>query len=233
MMRVGNIEGISAQAISVMSLSLPSGFILELNKCYFVPKLCTNIISGLCLIRDGYSYKSKNTGCSIYCKDMFYGFVPIIGGLFVLNLECENDVYNIEAKCLKKTDECSTFMWHYRLGHIGKKCMQRLHKDGVLPSFDFESFDTCEASLMGKMTKTAFTGHLEWANELLEIIHSDLCGRMSTSVRDGYFYFMTFTDDLSRYGYIYLMKHKSETSERFKEFQNKVENQRGKKIKFL
>ena len=42
-----------------------------------------------------------------------------------------------------------------------------------------------------------------------------------------------FTDDLSRYGYIYLMKHKSETFEKFKEFQSEVENYRNKKIKFL
>ena len=39
----------------------------------------------------------------------------------------------------------------------------------------------------------------------------------------GYHYFLTFTDDLSRYGYIYLMKHKSEIVERFKEFQSEVE----------
>jgi transposase InsO family protein len=42
-----------------------------------------------------------------------------------------------------------------------------------------------------------------------------------------------FTDDLSRYGYVYLMKHKSETFEKFEEFQSEVENQCGKKIKSL
>ena len=40
-------------------------------------------------------------------------------------------------------------------------------------------------------------------------------------------------DDLSRYEYIYLIKHKSETFEKFKEFQSEVENHRNKKIKFL
>ena len=45
--------------------------------------------------------------------------------------------------------------------------------------------------------------------------------------------FLTFTDDLSRYDYVYLMKHKSETFEKFKEFQSEVENHRNKKIKFL
>ena len=45
--------------------------------------------------------------------------------------------------------------------------------------------------------------------------------------------FLTFTDDLSRYGYIYLMKHKSETFEKFKKIQSEVENHHKKKIKFL
>jgi transposase InsO family protein len=111
--------------------------------------------------------------------------------------------------------------------------MQRLQSYGVLPSFAFESFDTCEACLIGKMTKTPFTGHPERVGELLEIIHSDVCGPRSTAARGGYFYFITFTDDLSRYGYIYLMKHKSKTFEKFKEFQNEVENHRNKRIKFL
>jgi hypothetical protein len=41
---------------------------------------------------------------------------------------------------------------------------------------------------------------------------------MSAAMRNGYRHFVTFTDELSRYGYIYLMKHKSETFEKFKEF---------------
>ena len=49
----------------------------------------------------------------------------------------------------------------------------------------------------------------------------------------GYSYFVTFTDDLSRYGYVYLMKHKLETSEKFKEFKNEVQNQLGKSIKAI
>ena len=53
---------------------------------------------------------------------------------------------------------------------------------------------------------------------------------MSVEARGGYRYVLTLTDDLSRYGYIYLMKHKSETFEKFKEFQSEVENQRDRKI---
>ena len=60
-----------------------------------------------------------------------------------------------------------------------------------------------------------------------------MCVSNERRARGGYRYVLTLTDDLSRYGYVYLMKHKSETFEKFKEFQNEVENQRDKKIKFL
>ena len=96
-----------------------------------------------------------------------------------------------------------------------------------------QSFDTCEPCLMGKMTKTPFSRTMERANDLLEIIHTDVCSPMSVKARGGYRYFLTFTNDLSRYGYIYLMKHKYETFEKFKEFRSEVENHRNKKIKFL
>ena len=85
----------------------------------------------------------------------------------------------------------------------------------------------------GKMTKTSFTDFLERASDLLELIHTDVYGPMSSTARGGFQYFITFTDDLSRYGYVYLMRHKYETFENFKEFQNEVENQCGKKIKAL
>ncbi|CAD6213467.1 unnamed protein product [Miscanthus lutarioriparius] len=44
-------------------------------------------------------------------------------------------------------------------GHISENRMKRLHADGLLTSFDFESYETCEACLLGKMTKAPFTGY--------------------------------------------------------------------------
>ena len=124
-------------------------------------------------------------------------------------------------------------MWHCRLGHIGVKRMKKLHSDGLLESLELWSLDTCEPCLLEKMTKTPSSGIMECAASLLGIIHTDVCGPMNVSTRNGFHYFVTFTDDLSRYGYIYLMKHKSKTFEKFKEFQSEVENQLGKKIKHL
>ena len=102
-------------------------------------------------------------------------------------------------------------MWHCRLGHIGVKNMKKLHTDGLLESLDYESFDACESCLLSKMTKTPFFGTMERATDLLEIIHTDVCDPMSVDARGKYHYFLTFIEDLSRYGYIYLMKHTSET----------------------
>ncbi|KAK9034771.1 hypothetical protein V6N11_076828 [Hibiscus sabdariffa] len=78
-----------------------------------------------------------------------------------------------------------------------------------------------------------FSGKGERASDLLGLIHSDVCGPINTQARGGYQYFITFTDDFSRYGYIYLMRHKSESLEKFKEFKNEVQNQHGKSIKAL
>ncbi|KAK8509013.1 hypothetical protein V6N12_016857 [Hibiscus sabdariffa] len=89
------------------------------------------------------------------------------------------------------------------------------------------------ASVSGKMTKAPFTGKGERASDLLGLIHSDVCGPMNTQARGGFQYFITFIDDFSRYGYIYLMRHKSEALEKFKEFKNEVQNQHGKSIKAL
>ncbi|KAK8600862.1 hypothetical protein V6N12_050710 [Hibiscus sabdariffa] len=83
------------------------------------------------------------------------------------------------------------------------------------------------------MIKAPFSGKGERASDLLGLIHSDVCGLMNTQARGGFQYFITFTDDFSRYVYIYLMRHKSEALERFKEFKNEVQNQHGKSIKAL
>jgi hypothetical protein len=230
--RVGNGAKVAALAVGVYSLSLPSGLVLELNNCYYIPALGKNIISSSCLEEDGYEFIIKNKCCSIFLNGMLYGNCPLVNGLYILDLE-DITIYNIDTKKPRLNDLNPTFVWHCRLGHINEKRMQKLHKDGLLHSFDFESFDTCESCLLGKMTKTPFTGRSERTNELLALVHTDVCGPMSSTARGGFQYFITFTDDFSRYGYIYLMRHKSESFEKFKEFQNEVQNHIGKTIKFL
>src|SRR3954465_6972230 len=101
-MRVGNGCRIEVLAVGTKHLSLPSGLVLILNKCYYVPALSVNIFSGSFLKRDHYSFKSDTIGCSIYKDDMFSVHAPEKNVLFILNLESDVlHINNIEAKILK------------------------------------------------------------------------------------------------------------------------------------
>ena len=105
----------------------------------------------------------------------------------------DTHIHNIEAKRCKVNNDSATYLWHCRLGHIGVKRMKKLHKDGFSESLGYESFDACEPCLLGKMTKTPFSGTMEQATDLLEIIHTDVCDPMSVDARGKYRYFLTFT----------------------------------------
>ena len=81
----------------------------------------------------------------------------------------------------------------------------------------------CEYYLEGKMTKRPYTIKGLRVEQPLELVHYDVCEPFSTQARGGYEYYVTFIDDYSRYGYVYLMHQKSETFVKFKEFYAEVE----------
>ncbi|GKA93348.1 retrotransposon protein, putative, ty1-copia subclass [Tanacetum coccineum] len=60
------------------------------------------------------------------------------------------------------------------------------------------------------MTRKSFPHHLERATDLLGIIHTDVCGLLRHVSKQDASYFITFMDDYSHYGYVYLLKHKHE-----------------------
>ena len=78
-------------------------------------------------------------------------------------------------------------------------------KDGLLEPLDFNEFLVCESCLEGKMMKRPFNVKGYRAKDFLELVHSDVYGPMSIQARGGYKYFITFTDDYSRFVYVYLM----------------------------
>ena len=105
---------------------------------------------------------------------------------------------------------------------MNKNRMDRLTKDEILDINDCESLQTCESYLLRKMTKSPFKIKGERAMDVLSLVHNDVCRPMSTSAKDGFNYFITFTDDLSRYGFVYLMKYKSELFKIFKQFHSEI-----------
>ena len=81
-----------------------------------------------------------------------------------------------------------------------------------------EALPVYESCLEGKMTKRPFAAKGNRSKEVLELVHSNLCGPMNIQVRGGFEYFITLINDYSRYEYIYLMRRKSECFEKFRVF---------------
>nr|GEU46072.1 hypothetical protein [Tanacetum cinerariifolium] len=126
-----------------------------------------------------------------------------------------------------KLDLDFALLWHFRIGQISKKPIDKLQHDGLLNSTDLRAFEKCVPCMSGKMARKPYTHQVERAKELLGLIHTDVYGPFNIMSRKGTNYFVTFTDDFSRYGYVYLLKHKHEVFETFKVFQKEVENQLG------
>ena len=63
----------------------------------------------------------------------------------------------LTLKCRKANDLNSTYLWNRHLGHVRKERMKKLHANGFLESFDFESFGNCK-SFLKKMTEILFIG---------------------------------------------------------------------------
>ena len=87
--------------------------------------------------------------------------------------------------------------------------------------------------MLGKNAKKSFPRSITRSKEILELIHSDVCGPMSSPSLNGYLYYVIFIDDYSRKTWIYFLKTKGETFGKFQEFKALVEKQTGKNIRAL
>ena len=90
----------------------------------------------------------------------------------------------------------------------------------------------CMDCIKGKQTKHTKKGAAR-SNELLEIIHTNICGPLSVPCFTGKKYYINIIDYLSRYGYVYLMHEKSQAIDIFEMFITEVERQLDKKIKIV
>ena len=89
-----------------------------------------------------------------------YGYAPNENGSLDLD-RSDTHIHNIETKRCKVNNDSATCLRHCRLGHIGVKRMKKPHVDGLL-----ESLDACKPCLMGKTTRTPFSGTMERATDL-------------------------------------------------------------------
>ena len=81
---------VAAIVVGTFPLTLPSGMVLELSKCYYVPSINKNIISVSCLDTETFVFSIKNKCCSFYLNDMFYDSAPLVNGLYILDLQVQS-----------------------------------------------------------------------------------------------------------------------------------------------
>lgn len=109
-------------------------------------------------------------------------------------------------------------LMHRRLGH----------------PHNYATKDLCQICVQAKMKRRSYPGKTEHrATEVLEIIHSDVVGKITPTSRGGSNYFITFTDDYSRHSTVYMMKTKDEALSKFQHYQRMCEKLHNRSIKIL
>jgi len=216
--------------IRVVSLNLPSGHVLLLKDVVYVPSMRRNLISVSILDKCGYTFEFGNGKLVVYFNSIIVGSEVLYEGLYMLNL---NDMFvNSVIGCKRsRVDENSSMLWHRRLGHISRPRIERLIKEGILHDLDSFDFDTCVDCVKGKLTTKVRNTGANKSDNVLELIHTDICGPITPTSTGGYRYFITFIDDYSRFGWIDLLQEKLSSLDAFKSFKAAIELKIGKKIK--
>ncbi|KAJ9547196.1 hypothetical protein OSB04_019739 [Centaurea solstitialis] len=229
---VGDGAKVKVKAIGTFRLLLKTGVYLDLVETFIVPSFRRNLISVSCLDKFGYSCLLGNNKVGFYLNSNLVGTGSLNDKLYMLEtVALDNEVLHSVAKGNKrKLNEDSAILWHKRLGHISKQRIQRLIDERILNSIDLTNFQVCVECIKGKQTNARRLGSNR-ATDVLELIHTDICGPFPTASWNGQRYFITFIDDYSRYGYLYLIHEKSQSLDVFKDFKAEVELQLGKKIK--
>ncbi|KAL0400421.1 UNVERIFIED_CONTAM: Transposon Ty2-B Gag-Pol polyprotein [Sesamum radiatum] len=229
-LKLGHGKAVAAEAVGIVHLVVSDQVRIELKDCYNVPSMIKNIISHSLLDNVGFEFMINKNHFYLMKNGSSHLLGKLHNGLYILQ---QHDlIMTAQNKC-KMDNQDNAQIWHARLGHISQDRIKRLVDSKSLKIDDLDHLPACKSCLKGKMTKKPFVGQSTLASGLLDLIHSDVCGPLNTQARGGFFYFITFTDDHSRYGYVYLIRYKSEAFGRFKEFRLEVENQTGRKIKTL
>ncbi|KAL5773014.1 hypothetical protein ACOSP7_012630 [Xanthoceras sorbifolium] len=229
----GNKMGLHVEAIGTCYLTLSSGFVLELDKTFYVPSFSRKLISVSRLVPFGYSFNFSETSFSLFYKSDYVGNGTLSDSLYCINLQ-NNATYNSmhvqtsSKRCV--IDEDSSTLWHRRLCHISIERIKILVNDEVLSTLNFTDFETCMDCIKEKQTNKLKKG-ANSSSDILEIIHTDVCCPDMDSYGQKYFIFFIY--DYSRYMYLYLLHNKNEALDAFKIFKAKVEKQCDKQIKIV
>lgn len=185
---------------------------IKVTDVLYVPELKENLISVKRLTANKLKVVFEGESCQILKDSKPIAFAKQQNGLYELNLS-ERALMSSEANsCIH--------VWHNRFGHRDPNAIKSLEHQ--LDDFQMKPCQVkqvCECCIAAKMTRKPFPKQSESrSSEVLELIHTDVCGPMQTATPGGNRYFMTMIDDYSKYTVLYLLKNKSDVAAKIKEY---------------
>src|SRR5436190_11404801 len=218
--QLGNGERLPVSHIGNTALSLGSSS-FHLNNVYVVPSMRKNLSSIAQFCADNHV---------LYAFDAHSFYIFDLHSLSLLYQgQCKDGLYKIPALSSRlhalSTSHSSSPLCHRRLGHPSTQVMSHLSSNHLLSSsFKFQpSF--CRGCAMSKSTRLPFPASFDIKTSFpFQLVHSDVWQSPALSV-SGYKYYLLFTDDYSRYTWLYFMRHKSEVFAHFKNFVAHISNQ--------
>ena len=218
----------------ILNMNLPRGRTrkVRLTGVLFVPDLNHNLISvSQCNANNRRTIFYENS-CKIFSNDnCLIACGKKLGKLYVLDCVSKN----LANAAIKGSEQN---LWHRRLNHVSMHSLQKMTKNNLVNGLncdvEIKSDDICEDCCQGKNHRTPFPKHVKGnPRKPLELIHSDLCGKISPPTKGGAAYFVTFIDDATKFCWVYCLKSKDETFDVFRKFKAEVENQFNAKIKIF
>lgn len=216
-----NIEG-----MGTMRLALNNGQELLLNDVRFVPGIKKSLLSVGQLDAHGYTTIFVGGSWKLLKGSMLVTKGSKRGTLYYLRCKALPGKFLAVAEIASHTE-----LWHKRLGHMSQKGIEVLSS---LKRLDVKgkNLDFCNDCLYGKQKKSSYYSGVSRKANPLDLVHSDVC-TMPVKSFGGALYFVTFIDDCTRKGWVYLLKSKSETFNAFKKFHAFVTTQKSTKLKCL
>ena len=208
----------------------------RLFETLYVPKLSYNLLSVSKVTRSGKSFTFTESCCHLLDeKRNVVATGSKVGNMYYLN--CIDELGTTHEATICSSGETKEEIWHRRFGHLGLKNLQKLATDQLVNGLDYnvtKNIKFCEPCVDRKLHRSSFPkSGCRRATKLLEIVHSDVCGRLEAKSLSGAEYFVTFIDDKSIYVWIYILKNKSEVFKKIQEWKSMVEKSSGEKIKTL
>ncbi|GKC68875.1 putative ribonuclease H-like domain-containing protein [Tanacetum coccineum] len=165
----------------------------------------------------------------------------------LLKVPRKNNIYSVDLKnivpkggltCIfAKATSDESELWHRRLRHINFKTMNKLVKGNFvrgLPSKRFENNQTCVACQKGKKhSASCKCKTVSILSQPLHMLHMDLFGLTFVKSLMKKMYCLVFTDDYSRFSWVFFLSTKDETSGILKSFITGVENLIDKRVKVI